>query len=391
MTGLSRFHFNKIKKYFEKDYSYEVLIAKLSKKYQMQISPRTLSRILKDHNLKRKNINESSIEELVLAIILELDGSGYNLGYKALWKRLRKVYGLKVRQKTVMKLLQVIDPDGVEGRSRYRLKRRMYSVPGPNYMWHSDGHDKLKRFGFPIYGFIDGFSRKVLSLNVCTSNNDPYIIAYFYLKLIEKHRFLPTIMRTDHGSEVIIMEDLHVALRYNHDDENAAEKSFVKGKSTHNQRIESYWRQFRQHMGDFYIHLFKKMEQKNLINISNPIHIQTLQYCFGPLIKEDIEITRKEWNEHRIRKQITRNFIGGIPNEMYDNPEKFGASDHRKPLMQNKMEFLFNKYTKTPTIFTENIEELVNLIIINPQTLSTAEEAFVLYMNIIQFIEQEIS
>ena len=43
-------------------------------------------------------------------------------------------------------------------------------------MWHIHGYDKLKPFGFPIHGAIDGFSRKILWLNICPSNNEPYII-----------------------------------------------------------------------------------------------------------------------------------------------------------------------------------------------------------------------
>ena len=271
MNRITKFDLVKLRKYFHKDYSYKVLLQKLREKHNISLSLRTLSRILQKKGWKRKNIEESPVKKVAAAILLELEGSGYNLGYRSMWQRLRKVYHLKVKQKTVMKLLQVIDPDGVECRSRYKLKRRMYSVPGPNYLWHSDGHDKLKRFGFAIYGIIDGYSKKVLCLEVSMSNNDPEIIAYYYLKTIEKYGFVPTIMRTDHGTEVCIMEDLQVALRYHHGDEHAAEKRFIKGKSTSNQRIESYWRQFRQHMGDFYIDLFKQMEHEDLLDISNPI------------------------------------------------------------------------------------------------------------------------
>ena len=88
------------------------------------------------------------------------------------------------------------------------------------------------------------------------SNNDPEVIAHYYLHLIKKCGFVPTIIRTDHGTEVSIMEVLQIALRYNHTDEHAVEKSFLKGKSTNNQRIECYWRQFQQHMGIKQMELF---------------------------------------------------------------------------------------------------------------------------------------
>lgn len=69
--------------------------------------------------------------------------------------------------------------------------------------------DKLKRFGFAIHGCIDGYSnivskkyqyyvyfycidilvkdtRKVLWLRVAKSNNDPRIIAYYYLECVKQ-------------------------------------------------------------------------------------------------------------------------------------------------------------------------------------------------------------
>ena len=146
------------------------------------------------------------------------------------------------------------------------------------------------------------------------------------MKLIDKLGYLPRIIRTDHGTEVTLMEDCHKALRYMHEDEYAGEKSFLKGRRTHNQRIECYWRQFRQHMGDFYIDLFKELESNNLLNISNPVHIECLRFCFGD------KAIRKEWNEHKVRKQNCRNVVGSIPNEMFHFPKQFGAVDQCKPL-----------------------------------------------------------
>ena len=50
------------------------------------------------------------------------------------------------------------NPDSVKLRKRRRLHGRRYVADGSNFVWHLDGHDKLKPFGFSIYGCIDGFS-----------------------------------------------------------------------------------------------------------------------------------------------------------------------------------------------------------------------------------------
>ncbi|XP_051170486.1 uncharacterized protein LOC127287539 [Leptopilina boulardi] len=379
----------KIEKYFAKGYSLQMILHLLRTNWNINISRRTFSRILNMLNLKRKNINESPYAELVTAILLELEGSGFNLGYRAMWKRLKKVYNLTAKQETIRILLGGIDPDGVEGRRRYRLKRRVYSAPGPNHIWHADNHDKLKRFGFPIYGCIDGFSKKVIWLRVSRTNNNPNVIGSYYLTAIEKHGFLPTLVRADNGTEATLMEDMHMALRYHHDDECAGIKSFIRGKSTRNQRIESYWRQFRQHMGEFYMQLFKTMEEENLFRADSPLHIECLRYCFGKLIQDDMELTRKEWNEHRIRKQNNRDVAGGIPDEMFKWPENYGAVRCEKQLDLESLQCL-KEYVEEPILISPVFNELVKLLDIRISEVVTAEDAFNLYLTILRAISSEL-
>lgn len=150
---------------------------------------------MKNLGLKRKKINESDLKEICVAILDELEASGSTLGYKSLWRKLQQVHGLTVKRSTVLRILRLADPSGIAERSRHRLKRRKYKVPGPNFLWHIDGYDKLKPFGFAIHGCIDGFSRKILWLEVAVSNNKPEIIAYYYLKTLEKLKLLPTLIR----------------------------------------------------------------------------------------------------------------------------------------------------------------------------------------------------
>ena len=73
-------------------------------------------------------------------------------------------------------ILKEIDPEGTELRKKHRLKRRLYRNPGPNHACHLDGYDKLKPWGFPVHGVIDGFSRKILWLRVTRSKTHPTIL-----------------------------------------------------------------------------------------------------------------------------------------------------------------------------------------------------------------------
>ena len=63
-------------------------------------------------------------------------------------QRLLSDHGIVIDRDTVRRIVKSLDPHGVELRSRKRFRRRRYVVPGPNFIWHIDGYDKLKPTGF---------------------------------------------------------------------------------------------------------------------------------------------------------------------------------------------------------------------------------------------------
>ena len=57
-----------------------------------------------------------------------------------------------------MMLLATMDEEGTKQRKSRRIARRLYLNMGPNYLWHTDGYDKLKPYGIAIHGCIDGYN-----------------------------------------------------------------------------------------------------------------------------------------------------------------------------------------------------------------------------------------
>lgn len=86
--------------------------------------------------------NLSDLQEVVEAVEAELKGSGSLLGYRAMHQRLVNHHRFTTTREVVLHALQIFDPEGVELRSRQRLRRRLYRCKGPNYLWHIDGYDK---------------------------------------------------------------------------------------------------------------------------------------------------------------------------------------------------------------------------------------------------------
>lgn len=62
-------HIDQIKNLFHKRYSYKSILQIISDRYKVILSLKNLAKILKCNGLRRKNINESSLRDLVMAIV----------------------------------------------------------------------------------------------------------------------------------------------------------------------------------------------------------------------------------------------------------------------------------------------------------------------------------
>ena len=47
-----------------------------------------------------------------------------------------RAQGIHVQRSRIRATIRNVDPEGVRTRQRLRIRRRVYSVPCPNYLWH---------------------------------------------------------------------------------------------------------------------------------------------------------------------------------------------------------------------------------------------------------------
>ena len=112
------------------------------------------------------DVSEEELESKVRHFMQEhgrFDGLPMILGHL-------KSIGLRVQRDRICKCLARIDPSNFRVRWAVTITRRVYSVPGPNSLWHIDGHHSLVEWGFVIHGAIDGYSRLITYLQ-CSTNN----------------------------------------------------------------------------------------------------------------------------------------------------------------------------------------------------------------------------
>lgn len=240
--------------------------------HNLVISPRQLQRDLHHLQLfRRKHL--STLADVVVFIRQQISESGMCLGYRLM--HLKCLHsGLIVPKETVRMLLKILDPNGVELRTRGRLHRRQYHASGPNFLWHMDGYDKLKPYGLCVHGCIDGYSRHIIWLTVGHTNNDPRVISKYFMKAVTDLGGIPARLRSDMGTENGTVADLHTFLG----------GTYLYGTSQHNQRIESWWAVLRKRNIQFWMTLFRNLKEDNFFT-GDYVDKSIIQFCFTRLLQ----------------------------------------------------------------------------------------------------------
>lgn len=318
-----------IVEYFKLGFKYKEILGFLLLRHGILLSLRQLKNILKKLNLKRRGLHTyTPLDRAVHVIDKELQTSGQSVGYRSMWHRLRVDHNINVKRNDVMDIMKELDPDGTDLRKAHRLKRRIYCAKGPNYIWHMDGYDKLKPFGFCIHGAIDGFSRRLIWLEVSDTNNNPKLVAKYYLDSLKKIGKPPRILRCDAGTENSVVCLLQQYFRHEAADAFAGHRSVIVGKSTSNQRIERWWGSLRQQGVQWWMNFFKDLRDSGRFNELDPVHCANLKFCFMDLIQADLDRIAHKWNIHEIRPQHNAELKYGKPDVMYFLPEVFDTHEY---------------------------------------------------------------
>lgn len=173
---------------------------------------------------------------------------------------------------------------------------------------------------------MDGFSRRILWLEVARSNNDPRVPAAFYLNQVKEIGGCPLLLVTDCGSENGIAASMQCVFRTNDHDELAGVKSHRYCSSPANQRIEGWWSFFRRNRSNWWINLFKDMVDYGLLGLGNALHMECLWFCFSKVLQDDLNKVKDHWNSHKISKSPYSS-VHGVPDVMHFLPEYHGHEE----------------------------------------------------------------
>jgi len=350
----------------------------------------TLARRLSYFNLRYIDYT-TSIQDVEKAIKLEISGPGKLLGYRAMNQKLRIGHGIKVPRHLTYHAMQKIDPFGLQRRKprrKEKLERKNFVSKGPMWTVSVDGHDKLcgyqnHTFPLAVYGCIDTFSRKVLYLSVLHTNSNPLVIGKTYLSFIYKSLQLPKFVRMDRGTETGKLASIHAYLSHMcGNSETNATDFILYGPSTSN-KIERWWRELHERLEKYFKPQIKYLLEAAYYNPHSELDRKLLYYIFQPVISRECDLFVEYWNSHRIRQQADIELPTGVPNHMFDFPEKygatfFGAKIPSKNLLKDVA--ALSGVLNAPSFLDDEFKERCKLFVVDPDILPphAAKEAYCL-------------
>ena len=257
-------------------------------------------------------------------------------------------------------------------------------------MWHIDSHDKLKPYGFSIHGCIDGFSRKIIWLEVGSTNKLPEVVAGFYLEAISNLTGIPLSIKADDGTEHSLIQPIHVYLRSLSGDlnENISE-SFSITTSPQNQRIESYWAMLQRDRIGWWRRFFADLSDVDMLDTSDPVTLDCLRFCFMKLIRKDLCSIMSHWNSHIISKS-RNNGPSGRPNCMFFLPRLYDGTNFLQHVSQEDIDEFLPTVENNARDFSEECQEFAEYFLtrdgLNQPT--NPEEALNLYYYLLERISE---
>ena len=145
-------------------------------------------------------------------------------------------------------------------------------------------------------------------------------------------------MRTDCGTQNLLIAGVQSYLRAECNNDLAGEKAHRYGPSTGNQWIEaSVGGPTSATAASLGLNFFKDLVDCGVFLLGNTFHEERLWFSFSGLIQQDQDFVKIHGNTH-YTCQARQDTVPGKPDELYFLPENFGASDLLQPVSPEKLD-----------------------------------------------------
>ncbi|PPQ75955.1 hypothetical protein CVT26_005783 [Gymnopilus dilepis] len=312
------------------------------------------------------DIDDEALDEHIADISLQHPMAGSSIMDGHLKSR-----GVVVPRIRIQESLQRVDAIGVmlslrSSRIRWyaAIRRRVYKVRGSNALWHQDGNEKLRPWGFYVHGCVDGHSRLVIYM-ICSNNKKSATVGKCFRDAVAKYGW-PSRVRGDFGSENNEIERLMWAKR------GQLHRPYLRGRSIHNIRIERLWRDVRKDSLEFFRRIFLFLEDNGLLDMEEPLHRIALFLVYQPRIQQSLNETVQSWNLHKIRtagnksplamyelsreQAIREGYWTGDPGDSVDQVDDFYGTEYAPGIVPPAAELASDPEAPRPDTFASDEE-----------------------------------
>lgn len=127
-----------------------------------------------------------------------------------------------------------------------------------------------------------------------SNNNRSNTVLEKFVRAVDQYG-VPSRVRCDQGGENNAVCMFMEVFR------GSARGSALRGRSTHNQRIERLWGDVWRGVVNVYYSLFTLLENDGILDCNNESHLWALHYIYLPRINRDLNLFIKQWNHHCLR------------------------------------------------------------------------------------------
>ncbi|CAK5267417.1 unnamed protein product, partial [Mycena citricolor] len=181
----------------EKKTSNVQAVRRLAAQFDIHTSESTVKRRRKEWGFTGGATTEQSMEpEAVEQLVLDqLNKDPSDMaGVNTIWHRIAFDDETIICRETVDHWMHVHRPEGFLKRDPTAKVIERVPKPmllGPDHRWSADGHDKLVKFGFGVYMWVDEATMYILGAYLLPNNRLGSVIAWIFLDLVERYKGVP--------------------------------------------------------------------------------------------------------------------------------------------------------------------------------------------------------
>ncbi len=262
--------------------------------------------IVEEKMLHKLHVNDDYLKSILSLMITE-DKETWGLTYVDTMFKLQAIY---VPKNQLTRVLKELDPEASANRWALNISRipQRYTA-GPMHVWCIDAYCKLQRWGIFVYSIVDFASSAVMDIRAMRNIRPESVYISYQNALCFSKGINPWKIMLDQGGETVFIKM--------HQKKRLGLTNLIITTSTRNIEVERTHRSHFEKCSWFFIKLLTFLEDNQLVDIHNNIHIHSIFEVIQPAYQNKLDYWKQIRNNKKRRNQPKRNKPGGVPIEEF--------------------------------------------------------------------------